>query len=169
MLWFDRAGMPADLYDSLRTASGVGRPRVLAWAELADGAVVGLRDRLAVNRAGAWTNVHWDEVLSGGWDPVERKLRWTTEAGLGDVEIDEPGRLPELFRERVQASIVITHHAELTRGRTLAVSARRNPGDPRSEPRWVVSPGEGIDPTDPDDAAEIAAAVAEAQAEWEIA
>lgn len=169
MLWFDRAGLDADLYDSLKEAVGVRRPRVLAWASLADGVVVGLPDRLAVRRGDAWQLVGWDEILTGGWDPVTNRLEWSTGRRTDHVELSEPGRLPELFQERVQASIVITHHGEISGGRTVAVSARRNPGDPRSALRWIVSPGDGVRPEDPADEAEITAVVAEAKAEWDIA
>ena len=58
---FDRAGLPSDDFRSLGEAIG-GRVRVLAWARGADGVVVGLPDRLAIQASDGWRFVGWNDI-----------------------------------------------------------------------------------------------------------
>jgi hypothetical protein len=63
--------------------------------------------------------------------------------------IEEPGRLLELVRERVTASVVLQRHVAITGGRGLRVIARRAPrGD--QPVQWLYEYDRGIDPDDPD-------------------
>jgi hypothetical protein len=65
------------------------------------------------------------------------------------LDLDEPGRVLELVRERVTASIVLQRHVPVEGRRGLRVIARRAPrGD---QPLlWLFEYDEGIDPADPD-------------------
>ena len=58
------------------------------------------------------------------------------------------GRLPEVVRERVTASIVIQHHVELVGERGARLLARRVPGT--TDLRWSVVFDAGLDPADPE-------------------
>ena len=64
------------------------------------------------------------------------------------VTIEEPGRLLELVRERVTASVVLQRHVPLEHRRGLRVIARRAPRGDRPI-AWFFEYDEGIDPDDP--------------------
>jgi hypothetical protein len=62
--------------------------------------------------------------------------------------IEEPGRLLELVRERVTASVVLQRHVALQGRRGVRVIARRAPRG--NQPlQWIYEYDEGIDPDDP--------------------
>jgi len=125
MRLFDRAGLPQAAFSSLSEALG-HRVRVLAWAHGEHGPVVGLADRLAIQGADGWRFIGWHEVATGGWDAETGRLRWTLTDGFSDaIVLDDPGSLPDLFRERVDASIVVQQRLELSRGRAAMIVARR--------------------------------------------
>jgi len=64
------------------------------------------------------------------------------------LDVEEPGRLLELVRERVTASVVLQRHVPLEGRRGVRVIARRAPrGDRPVE--WLYEYDEGIDPDDP--------------------
>ena len=99
---FDRAGLSRGDFTSL-SAAAPGRVRVLAWASSADGPVVGLVDRLAWSSSDGWRFVGWHEIASGGWDVSSGTLRWTLVTGeTENLLLDDPGSLPDLFRERAE-------------------------------------------------------------------
>jgi hypothetical protein len=62
--------------------------------------------------------------------------------------IAEPGRLLELVRERVTASLVLQRHVRVTGRSGLRVIARRAPRGDRPV-RWFYEYDEGVDPDDP--------------------
>lgn len=136
---FDRAGLPTADFRNLEAAAG-RRIRVLAWAHGVDGPVVGLADRLAIRTAGGWSFVPWHEIASGGWDSEEARLRWRlTDGTEGAVLLRDPGSLPDLFRERVGASIVVQERFDLTRGRAAMIVARRTLDDAHGPLLWTVT------------------------------
>ncbi len=136
---FDRAGLSRDDFSSLTAAVG-GRVRVLAWASSAGGPAVGLADRLALATPDGWRFVGWHEIASGGWDAESGRLRWTLLTGdQNDVVLNDPGSLPDLFRERVDASIVVQERFELERGRAAIIVARRRLDDDRAPLTWSLS------------------------------
>ena len=61
--------------------------------------------------------------------------------------LDEPGRLLELMRERVTASVVLQRRAVVRGRKGLNVIARRAPTG--GEVGWFVEYDEGVDPDDP--------------------
>lgn len=165
-MFFDRAGLPAATYDALRSHLPGGRPRVLAWGEHADGAVVGLPQLLAIQTGTSWRTIAWDEIVTGGWDRERSALRWSTGATTESLVLTSPRRIPELFQERVQASIVMTRFVEIDGTDGVNVSARRNPGVPSAVLRWQATPSGNTTMADPAVQAEVERVLAELRAEW---
>ena len=128
------------------------KPRVLAWAASADGVVVGLTDRLAVRAGDEWRQVFWHEIQRGGWDEEAHALRWRpTDDPKREmwVTLAQPGRLPELFRERVEQTIVLQRTVHLAPSKTAVVAARRSRAEGASGLVWTVTPSRGVDLDDP--------------------
>lgn len=125
--------------------------RVLAWAEAAEGMVAGTRDALYVGS----TRIAWELVEAADWDRDTSVLRVSEVGTWGEhrpehrFTIEEPGRLLELVRERVTASVVLQRHVPLQGRRGLRVIARRAPRGDRPVV-WVFEYDAGIDPADPD-------------------
>lgn len=164
---FDRAGLPSEDFRSLGEAIG-GRVRVLAWARGADGVVVGLPDRLAIQTGDGWRFVGWHDIDKGGWDAKDSRLRWALVGGGDDeVVLTEPGSLPDLFRERVGASIVVQQRFELSRGRAAMIVARRRLDDDRHPLIWSLSRQGG--PFDIAQADQAEAELARLRREYDIA
>lgn len=163
---FDRAGLPRDAFAGLTEAVGA-RVRVLAWARGADGPVVGLADRLALSCDG-WRFIGWHEIDSGGWDAETGRLRWRLVDGeTGEVNLADPGALPDLFRERVTASIVVQERVNLARGRTAIIVARRRLDGGSSPLVWSVTEQGGRFTADQEAHAE--AELARLQSEYDFA
>ena len=124
--------------------------RLLAWAETDDGRVIGgTRDAFY-----APERVPWEQVEAADWDRDTTTLRVSEVGSWGDHRaehvfvVEEPGRLLELVRERVTASVVLQRHVPLAGRRGVRVIARRAPGG-GGEVSWVFEYDEGIDPDDP--------------------
>jgi hypothetical protein len=131
--------------------------KVLARTEASDGSVVaGTRDALYVFSADLQevTRLPWEQVEAADWDRDTSQLRvsevgsWGAERIEHKLTIDEPGRLLELVRERVTASVVLQRHVAITGRRGLRVIARRAPHGDRSL-AWFYEYDEGVDPADP--------------------
>lgn len=154
MRLFDRAGLPRADFDRLSQALG-RRVRVLAWARGEVGPVVGLADRLAIGEPQSWNFVGWHRIATGGWDAETGTLRWRLDDGSEQqVTLDEPGSLPELFRERVDASIVMHEKVDLHQGRTATIVARRRLDGGASPLLWTVIRRGGSFDADQSDRAE---------------
>ncbi len=106
-----------------------GRPaRILAWARGPDGYVIGSPAALSWGES-EWTHVGWHEIERGGWNSETAKLSWSLYGGRrGSVGLDEPGRLPELFRERIAATIAVERFVPVSGDRGVIVTARRDLG-----------------------------------------
>jgi hypothetical protein len=170
---FGTRGMPPEAYASWRSSMATrgGVPaRILAWARSADEFVVGSVAALSVGGAGAgsddWRHVGWHEIEHGGWNAESRSLSWTLHNGRrGRVELADPGRLPELFRERVSASIAVERFVAIRGERGVTVTARRDLGGDgaltwhSSLTRGLSWSGEGV-------AEEAARAAAELESEY---
>ncbi len=128
MSLFRRGGLTKSVFASLDASVG-GGAKVLAWAPTADGHAVGLADRLAISDAGDWRFVEWHEIETGGWNREAAALRWVkTDGSEGGVTLVDPGGLPELFMERVEATIVVRLPYESLGGRQVTITARRGLG-----------------------------------------
>jgi hypothetical protein len=93
--------------------------------------------------------VPWDRVSSATWaDPTLRVLT-TGPRETYALDLEDAGLLPQVIRERVQASILVSELVQLRDDARARFSARREPaGD--SEVRWTVTFDEGLDPGDPE-------------------
>lgn len=124
--------------------------RLLAWGTTTAGVVIGgTRDALYLP-----TRLAWEQVEAVDWDNDASELRISEVGHWGEprvehrLPIDEPGRLLELVRERVTASVVLQRHVPITDRSGVRVIARRAPGRP-AEITWLYEYDEGIDPDDP--------------------
>jgi len=125
--------------------------RILALETAADGSVVaGTRDSLHLGEL----RIPWEVVERADWDSDTSTLSVTEVGTWGEVrpvhrvELSDPGRLLELVRERVTASVVLQRHIRVFGRKGVFVVARRAPG--RNDPlTWVYEFDEGIDPDDP--------------------
>jgi hypothetical protein len=146
---------------------------VLAWAESTSGPVVaGTRDALYLASSGGEveTRLPWEQVEAADWDRETSRLRigevgaWGEARVVHTLTIEAPGRLLELVRERVTASVVLQRHVPVTGRRGLRVIARRAPRGDRPL-AWFYEYDEGVDPDDPAVRAAAAAALAAARDE----
>jgi hypothetical protein len=130
--WWSRSrGLPRAAYLAWKTSLGQipGRPaRILAWANGPGGLVVGSPAALSWRAAdGTWTHVGWHEIERGEWNAETWILSWTLYGGRrGSVRLEEPGRLPELFRERISATIALERFVPVAGDRGIIVTARRD-------------------------------------------
>ena len=130
---------PAE-WDELRAVVD-HRPDVLAVGRGEGALVVAQRDILTVRQADQWQVMGWHEIQRGGWRSEDQALSWElVDGSRGSVVLSDPGQVPSVFRERVQASIVVNEQVTVPddRGQVIIVG-RRNLGT--DEPlRWLVEP-----------------------------
>jgi hypothetical protein len=129
--------------------------KVLASTTSTDGTVLaGTRDAFYVVAAGETRRVPWEQVEAADWDRDTDTFRlsevgsWGEQRPVHMATLDEPGRLLELVRERVTASVVLQRHVALGGRRGLRVIARRAPSGAGGV-QWVYEYDEGVDPDDP--------------------
>lgn len=128
--------------------------KVLASAAATDGTVVaGTRDAFYVVTDGEIRRVPWEQVEAADWDRdtdtfrLSEVGRWGEERPVHTCTLTEPGRLLELVRERVTASVVMQRHVMVAGRRGLRVIARRAPSG-AGDIQWVYEYDEGVDPDD---------------------
>jgi len=125
--------------------------RTLASARAADGSWAVGTDRA----------LHLADGLELGWHQVD-SARWVGDDSVLEVvtlpegmtppqtyriELPDPGQLPELVRERVTSSIVVSERVVLAGGAGARIIARRVPGG--EGVRWSVIYEEGVSRSDP--------------------
>jgi hypothetical protein len=126
--------------------------RVLAAARTVSGttmlpaAVVGGTERALYLPDGVVLG--WDEIERAVWHGDESMLEVVTlsidgPARFFKIRLDDPGRLPELVRERVTASIVVDQHVALVGRAGAKIIARRVPG--RDDLEWIAIYDRGVD------------------------
>lgn len=127
--------------------------RVLSWAESTAGVVAGTREALYLPGPPP-RRVPWEQVEAADWDLDAETLRvsevgtWGEPRPSYELTMTEPGRLLELVRERITASVVLQRHVPIHGKRGVRVIARRAPSGSR-ELSWLFEYDEGIDPADP--------------------
>jgi hypothetical protein len=136
--WWSRSrGLPRGIYDSWRSslATQPGQTaRILAWATTSTGFCIASPATLSYGDEEGWKHVGWHEIERGAWNSELRKLTWALHAApgkpspRGSLELVEPGRFPELFRERILATIAIEKFIPLMGERGVTISARRDLG-----------------------------------------
>lgn len=129
--------------------------RLLAWASVphpnaaGPSAVGGTRDALYLP-----ARLPWEQVASADWDQEEATLRVIEVGQFGEpnpvhvIRLDDAGRLLQLVRERVTASIAVQRHVVVQGRKSVRVLARRAPGA-HGDLTWFVEYDEGLDPADP--------------------
>ncbi|MGC3993099.1 MAG: hypothetical protein QM779_03045 [Propionicimonas sp.] len=124
-----------------------GRRRVLASGRSPVGQVLGLADALMFAGPDGTRELPWHEIATGGWTRETNTLRWTTVDGeQGELELVETGLLPDLFNERVTASIAVVRTVSLAGAGSAVITARRNLGDDAAALVWSATPGRGTTP-----------------------
>ena len=146
--WTRTRGLPPAVHRSWAASLGrlPGREvRVLAWAQTGSGFAVGSRSALSFPAPDGWSHLGWHEIARGGWDAGPQRLHWTTVGGVEDsLELQRPGRLPELFRERVAASIVLERFVPLDGRRGVLVTGRRDLSATDRPIVWQATLGPGL-------------------------
>jgi len=146
--WNKTRGIPQEVYDSWASSIRVqpGRQvRVLAWATTPDGFALASPSALSYGDQAAWHHVGWHQIERGGWEGEARRLSWSLHGGQrGFVELSEPGRLPEVFRERVAASIVLEKFVPIANNRGVVISGRRDLADGAAQITWNSALGRGL-------------------------
>lgn len=147
----------------------VGGRRVLASGRTPLGQVLGLADALLYSDGASCHEVAWHEVDHGGWAEESRTLRWTTVGGTAaSLALTETGQLPDLFNERVTASIACVRTVNLADRGTAVITARRDLADPTSALIWRVAPGKGVQPEKANADPVVAGELARLRAEYDL-
>jgi hypothetical protein len=151
--WWSRArGLPKDVHAGWLTSliAQPGRPaRILAWGTSAEGWCIGSPAALSYQIDREWLHVGWHEIERGDWEAEQRRLSWSQYTGADEstravsVDLIQPGRLPELFRERISASIAIQKFVAISGERGVLVTARRALG-PSGQISWHGTATKGL-------------------------
>ena len=120
--------MPAELLQALGLGPG---ERVLAWSSLVGGgaAAATIRGLRIITPRGKLISRSWVGVDHAVWDQDSAMLVvwWVDSRQPTPLEIlDDVGRLPEVIRERVQASVVLSTSVVLPGGPIARVALRRD-------------------------------------------
>ncbi len=145
--------------------------RVLAFAAARDGSwLLGTRGALhLVPPAGETAVLPWETVEDAAWDAEGERLQITAMGEYGrpkptySSEMEEPGLLLQLVRERVTASVVLQRRVPVRGSAGLTLIGRRTPTG--GEIRWFHVYDAGLDPDDPEVVAAAERALAQGQAE----
>lgn len=122
MPWFKRTD--PDTFAGLAQAVG-GRAQPLAFGTGTDVVLVGTRTVLALRRGGVWSTWPWQTVAGGAWKAETRTFRWRTVDGAEfEVVLEQENQLPQLFRERIEASTVVSSVIDAPPGRVQIVGRR---------------------------------------------
>lgn len=137
--------------DALDLAKG---ERILAFAPTRGGSyVVTTTEALHLPTVeGGFRRLPWERVDQATW--AVGVLHVVEEGGGPEdrVGLTDPGAVPETVRERVTASIVVSRPVTLPGGGTVRIAGRRPPGG--GEVRWSIVFEAGLDPDDPQVAAQ---------------
>lgn len=124
------------------------------------GAAAGAEVAAEPSGAGADERHGWDEVATATWSDTASMLQVTWADGSRALAVEfagSAGYLPEVVRERVEASVVLTRRIEVTGRRGVRVAVRREA--PGAALTTQVVADRGVDVREPELAARIAAEV----------
>lgn len=134
--------------------------------------VLGLVDALGVRRDQDWELVEWHLIRHGHWDEEQRTLSWVlADDTSGSVVLSEPGRVPELFQERVKASIVVEDRTPAPGGGWILLVGRRSlahSDDPEPGIVWQVLAEGAAELRDPQVSEHIVARVAALESDYSV-
>ncbi|RYC14583.1 hypothetical protein [Nocardioides zhouii] len=129
--------------------------KVLASATTDDGSLIaGTRDAFYIATGEETRRVPWEQVEAADWDRDTDTFRlsevgsWGEQRPVHTAVLADPGRLLELVRERVTASVVLQRHVAVSGRRGLRVIARRAPSGAGGV-QWIYEYDAGVDPEDP--------------------
>ncbi|MGO4957181.1 hypothetical protein ACTQ49_07890 [Luteococcus sp. Sow4_B9] len=114
--------------------------------------LLGFTDLFAVRYAAQdWQMIGWHQVRSGGWKAEREELHWRLlDGSAGAFHLTSMGAFPGLFRERVQASIVVEDRFEVPTGGMVLLAARRDLGQAQPTLEWTVDAVRGASLDDPE-------------------
>lgn len=161
-----RAGraVPGELAKEL----GLGKSeRVLAWSDLVGGgAAVATVTGLKIKKpsGGGLVDRPWADVDHAAWEADSRTIAvwWAGQRMVTPLELDGESRLPEVIRERVQASVLLAGSVVIPGGRTVRIALRRAPD---GSIRTQALPPPGVKLDDPEVAAVVDQALARLRSE----
>lgn len=163
------AAARAEVTDAHIDRFGKRPGKFLAEAQAGSGWCFLLAEYLVHQERGEWRFVPWHEIEQGSWNDQNRELRWEEVDGRWySVLLDDPGRVPEVFKERVQATIVLHRHVPIDGTREGGViSARRDLSDRDAPLQWRITRGRGTADS-LDNRAALEEAMAELRADFDI-
>jgi hypothetical protein len=137
---------PAQIRDQLTLDRG---ERTLATAPTRGGSyVVATSTALHLpTPTGGFLRLPWERVDQASWKDGWLHVHETSGGPEHHVRLTEPGSVPETVRERVTATVVISHSATLPGGATVRIAGRRPATG--GDVRWSFVFGAGQDPSDP--------------------
>ncbi|MEO5711844.1 MAG: hypothetical protein ABIQ59_18695, partial [Nocardioidaceae bacterium] len=147
---------PAPVPAEVVARAGLRRgDKVLAHTGATDGTwLLGTRSGLVIVGETVET-LRWEQVETADWNRDEDRLRVSEVGEFGQPRpthefiLADPGRLLQLIRERVTASVLLQRRVALPESRSgLTVVARRSPHRD-GEVAWAVEYDVGVDPEDP--------------------
>lgn len=159
----------ATLLTELKEATGL-QGKLLAHATGPRAELLAFAHRFAYRLAdGQWRSVGWHQVRSGGWKSEREEIHWRLNDGSRDaVQLTEPGAFPQVFRERVQASIAVEDQFDVPGGGSISITARRDLGEEQPRLYWQVNAVRGAKLTDPTTKALADEALARLRADYEF-
>ncbi len=142
--------------------------RVLAWGRDGENYAVGFPGHLVYDDGAGWHVLAWHRVLRGGWDKENQRLTWVDyDGGRGALPLDRPGTLPDLFKERVEASIMVQLQVPVAGTKHgVVVVGRRALGAEPPVMEWHASLNKGTRWSDPGAREAAEDALASLQAEY---
>lgn len=134
--------------------------RVLASATLADGGVLAVTTHRLVVEGEHPMRCPWHLVDGGGWRPDADEIWASFVDGreAGSWVLADPGGVTGAFRERVQASVVLTEHVGVDRRDKARVVLRKDLGSGVLSVQTIYA--EGADPRRPELAEQVEDALA---------
>ncbi|XRQ03412.1 hypothetical protein ACN3XK_43330 [Actinomadura welshii] len=141
-----RGTLPPAVRDQLDLQRG---ERVLAAAPTRGGShVTATTTALHVPTAeGGFTRIPWERVDHATWQDGRLHVQETSAGPEHRIGLTDPGSVPETVRERVTATIAVSHQAELPGGGRVRIAGRRPTGG--GDVRWTFVFEAGLDPADP--------------------
>ncbi|WP_420175162.1 hypothetical protein [Luteococcus sp. OSA5] len=125
--------------------------QMLAWAQGPRVELLAFLTHFAVRYAeGEWQLIGWHHVRSGGWRAEGEELHWRLADGSKEnFHLTEVGDFPGVFRDRVQASIVVEDRFEPPTGGLVLLTARRDLAEEHPRLDWHVEAIRGASLQDP--------------------
>jgi hypothetical protein len=137
---------PAQIRDQLTLEKG---ERTLATAPTRGGSyVVATSTALHLPTAtGGFARLPWERVDQASWKDGWLHVHETSGGPEHHLRLTDPGSVPETVRERVTATVVVSHNAKLPGGGSVRIAGRRPTTG--GDVHWSFVFGPGLDPSDP--------------------